>query len=440
MAKPRVTVVDSEGNADAEADAQDFAALNEDSGGSLFNTVDELRAGGAAGVVCIVTRHLPVEKKGFCCNISVAEFSLEKMRAMVGPGKYMVQIKGPKGFLPGGGVVDIAEMAQTTPTGAGGLETLLERMERRDEERRKEAADRTTKIWELAMVSVPTLLAGFFNRPQPQSDIPALIAALKPAPGPSITELTSALANMQSLTTPKNSESTVDTVLKVFEAAQGLVGDGGKGDSATKDGSNWVDVIRDLIKAAPEALKPVLEARMAAMQAAQPGVRATVHPAIAFPPSTVPGATIAAVASNPDITAATGYASSAASTPTDSSTMMAMFMPLVKTNLEKVVGWAEKNRDPQIYSDVLVDELPDGFGDYIPITDVISYLNHPEWFSIIVGIEPRLSTHKEWCDECRLAIIEIMKEFELELHPTNNESDTKPKSVETGSVVGEANA
>lgn len=430
MTKARVSVVDNTDKSGEDTDALDFAALNEASGGDLFNTVDELRAGGAAGVVCIVTRHLPVEKKGFCCNISVAEFSLEKMRSMVGPGKYMVQIKGPKGFLPGGGIVDIAEMAQSTPTGANSFESFFERMDRREEERRKEASDRSSKIWELAMVSVPTLLAGFFNRPQPQSDMPALIAALKPAPGPTITDLTAALANMQSLTAPKNSESTVDTVLKVFEAAQGLVGDKSDGGGG-KEGSSWVDVIRDLIKAAPDAIKPMLEARMAAMQAAQPTATAAPIPPRS-PPSIAPSVSTGGAASNLATTEVSESALSAGSTASNGD-MLTLFMPIVKSNLAKVAVWAEKNRDPQVYAEVLVDELPDGFGDYIPISDVLNYLRNSEWFPIIVSVEPALAPYQEWCNECRLAVIEIMKEFQTELEPAPTvmgKAEEKPISEE----------
>ena len=168
MVKARTVVVDNEGNADATTEAIDFAALNEDSGGSLFNAVDELRAGGASDVVCIVTRQLPVEKKGFCCNIAVPEFSLEKMRAMVGPGKYMVRIRGPRGFLPGGGMVKITGRNETKRL-IGHWQRFFEiiwkrwRVVKRSED--KAATERQAKIWELAMVSVPTLLAGLFQSP-----------------------------------------------------------------------------------------------------------------------------------------------------------------------------------------------------------------------------------------------------------------------------------
>ncbi len=409
-----VSIIDSD-DAETARSAEEMAALNAASGGDLFNTVDELRAGGAAGVVCIVTRYLPVDKKGFCCNISVAEFSLEKMRTMVGPGKYMVQIKGPKGFLPGGGIVDIAEMAETAVKsgGSGDFISFMESLEKRN-------AERSAKIWELAMVSVPTLLAGFFNRTPPQSDIPALIAALKPAPGPTITDLTSALANMQTLTNPKNSESQVDTILKVFGAAQDLMG--GKDGDSNKEGSNWVDVIRDLIKVAPDAIKPMLEARMQAMQQAGPPNGQSVPsfaPAIPLPQNT----------NTPHVQHAEPVASVASGAVNigDDEEMLKLFMPLIKANLSKVAGWAEKDRDPEVYADVLVDELPDNFGSFIPLNKIFEYLNHPQWFEEVVKIEPRLQSHKEWCDECRLAIIEIMKVFQSEaVQPAATDETASP--------------
>ena len=92
--------------------------------------------------------------------------------------------------------------------------------------------------------------------------------------------------------------------------------------------------------------------------------------------------------------------------------MLQWFMPMIKTNLAKVASWAEKDRDPGIYAEVLIDELPDNFGSYLPLAEVLNYLNHPQWFETIIGIEPKLQNHREWCDECRHAVIEIMKTFE----------------------------
>jgi hypothetical protein len=414
MAKTRTTAVDNtDEEAETQAQAEDFAALNQATGGDLFAAVDELRAAGSGDVVFIVNRITPVESKGYCGKIPISKFDLEAMKTLYGPGRYMVQIKGPKGFLPGGGPVEIAPTPEAAKPAGGEFASYLELVDRREAERRT----RTDDWIKLAMASAAPIIAAWVARPATGgTDIAALVAALKPAPGPSLADLSTAMVNMKTLSEPKESGGTVDTVLKVFEAAQSMMGD--KEDSG-KPGSSWIDVIRDLIKSAPDAIKPMLEARMAAMQAARGGA--------------------APVQQNPpqiQNTKPIQPASQPAPTPPKDANMLEMFMPLIKVNLAKVAGWAEKNRDPEIYADVLVDELPDNFGSYIPLSDVLNYLNHAQWFENIVSIEPRLSGHRDWCDECRLAVIEIMKEFEKEaagdeVKPMSAEASTETPIVNT---------
>ena len=259
MAKARII---PEEEAEDVQEAQDFAALNQASGGDLFAAVDELRTTGAGDVVFIVNRLLPVESKGYCGKIPIAKFDLEMMKSLYGPGRYMVQIKGPKGFLPGGGPVEIAPTPEVKAPGTD-LSGYLERMDRRESERRARFDD-----WvKLAMASAAPIIAAWVSRPASGTDVAALAAALKPAPGPSLADLSTAMVNMKTLSAPPENAGTVDTVLKVFEAAQSMMGD--REDSGKPGASSWVDVIRDLIKSAPEAIKPMLEARMAAMQAAR---------------------------------------------------------------------------------------------------------------------------------------------------------------------------
>jgi hypothetical protein len=412
MARTRATVVDNaDEEAETQAQAEDFAALNQATGGDLFAAVDELRAAGSGDVVFIVNRITPVESKGYCGKIPISKFDLEAMKTLYGPGRYMVQIKGPKGFLPGGGPVEIAPTPEAAKSTGGEFASYLELMDRRETERRT----RTDDWIKLAMASAAPIIAAWVARPATGgTDIAALVMALKPSPGPSLADLSTAMVNMKTLSEPKETGGTVDTVLKVFEAAQSMMGD--KEDSGKPGSSSWIDVIRDLIKSAPDAIKPMLEARMAAMQAARGGPA----PVQQNPPQIQNPRPVQPV---PQTTPA----------PKDAN-MLEMFMPLIKANLAKVAGWAEKNRDPQIYADVLVDELPDNFGSYIPLSDVFGYLNHAQWFETIVTLEPRLKDYKDWCDECRLAVIEIMKEFEKEAA-----EETKPMLAEASAETSIVN-
>lgn len=402
MTKTRVSVVEeADTDAEIQAQAEELAKLNQASGGDLFNVTDELRAAGISGVVCLVTRNTPIERKGYCGTLSISEFNLEKMRVSFGAGRYMVQIKGPKGFLPGGGPVEIAEMPEQPKHGGGDFQSFLESQARRD-------AERSSKLWELAMISVPALIAGFFNRPQ-GNDVAALVTALKPAPGPTLGDLSTAMVNMRTLTAPEKQDSKIDEILKVFEAAQNLMGE--KGESNSNGGSSWIDIIRDLIKIAPDAIKPMLEARMAAMQAAataRPSVQAapaTSHAAIAAKPTATNAAT-------PPTMNATEKLSAAAATNGEND-MRALWEPIAKQHLAKVFAWAEKDRSPDVYAEVFVDELPN-LSAYLTIDQVLEHLQNPAWFAKVCELEPRLINHKDYCTEMHDGIVEIVKDMKLQ--------------------------
>ena len=419
MAKARVIETDEDESLTAQA--EELAKLNEEEGGEVYRAIDELR--GTDGVQLMIVRVSPQETSGYVGMMPVAEFSHDRMQKLYGGGLYKVRVKGPKGFLPGGGPVKIADAPQKANESSGGnFQTYLEYVQRQEAERKA----RTDDWIKLAITASAPIIAAWMSRPTNQgTDIAALVTALKPAPGPSITDLTGALANMQSLTAPKESNTgMIDTIFKAFEFAKEM-GGGSEGQSK-EGGSNWVDVIRDVIKAAPDAIKPMLEARMAAMQAAQAG-----QPVSQVKPQISPVAPSAPVTGmSPPSSAPSVDSVSTAATTSGNTNMIDMFLPLIKVNLSKVAGWAEKNRDPQIYAEVLIDELPDNFGSYIPLPDVLGYLNHPQWFETICGIEGRLQPFREWCDECRLAVIEIMKGFEQESEPAPT-NDAEPVSAES---------
>lgn len=391
MAKARVIANDDEVSPEAER----MADLNEQEGGDLYRAIEEARS--TQGAEVILTRTMPADKAGFCDKIPVAEFDLTLLKTRYGPGTYRVRFNGPTGFLPGGSTIKVApaqEKIASAMSGGNDLHTLLEIMDRKEAERRA----RTDDWIKLAIPVVGTIATALISRPaNAGTDVAALVAALKPVPGPSLTDLSQVMVNMKTMTQPAESGSNVDTILKVFEAAQGMMGgdkDGGdKGNS-----SNWIDIVRDLIKAAPAAIQPMLQARMGAMMQAR-----TAAPVAQVQPQVEKPAPVAPSPINPiaPVIPESG----------NNEMMLKLFMPVIRENLAKVVTWAEKQRDPHIYADVLVDELPDNFGNYMPLDKVLAYLNHAQWFEEVCKIEPRLQPHREWCDECRQEIIEIMEGF-----------------------------
>ncbi len=400
MAKSQARVIDNEdSDSQTTAEAQRMADLNEAEGGDLYRAIDEARS--TQGAEVILTRTMPADRAGFCDKIPVSEFDLSMVKSRYGAGTYRVRFNGPTGFLPGGGTIKVAPTPEPPPRASTDLGGFMEIMDKRERER----SDKFNQLLIALIPTAGTVLTALLTRQTPQGpDIASLVTALKPAPGPTLGDLSTAMVNMRTLTAPEKNESTVDTVLRVFEAAQNLSGgekSGGKGET------NWIDVIRDLIQAAPAAIQPLLQAKMAAMQSTTVQQQ---NPAIA--PNTMQQPTPANAAfAEKNIVENAG-----APSPTGPD-MKILIEPMAKAALAKIAGWAEKDRDPAIYADVLVDELPDNFASYIPYEKCMEYLNWPTWFDEVTKREPRLAAYHDWCDECRLAIIEIFKSFETETAP-----------------------
>lgn len=398
MATKRVVIDDADDQ--TRRDAEDLAQLNEDEGGEVFRAIEEMR--GVQGTVVVVVKLAPSEEKGFCDNIPVAEFSHEELKKRFGAGLYKVRVRGPKGFLPGGGNVQISPVGIVKPraeSAGGEFMSYLEFMQKRDAEK----SDKLGRLTELALPGIFTLLTALLTRNQGM-DMGSLVTALKPAPGPTLTDLTVALTNMRQLSAPAGeSKDPVDMVLRVFEAANSLRGeDGGK-----KGDTNWLDIVRDVIKEGPGMVKTAMDGLKNAQTApvVTSIVQPTPPPAVAAPMPTAPTAP-------PVGNGSAGFAANSEE-PTD---MRAMLRPFFKPHLTKILEWCKADKDTQTYSEVFIDELPREFAQYIPQDKALEYLKHEKWFTVVCEEEPGFVGHREWCDEFRLALIDLLSPQPGETH------------------------
>lgn len=415
----RIEGTEDEPDETAAQEAADFAEANEDEGGELFRVTDELR--GTVNVKLQIVRTYPntPDMAGHVGDLTPSEFSPERVRELYGPGRYRVRIVGPKGYLKGGGPLHIAKTGADTaapPSGGAGsvgeFARLLQTMQEREEARARENKERRDKWIELAIPGLLTIIAGLLGKNQ-GPDMTALITALKPAPGPSITDLTTSLASLKTLTETPKDDSKLDLIFKVLELAKEKSGDGG-------GESNWIDVIRDLLKEGPAMVKPLLESMQAQQQSVMPSMQVT------------PVANRANPAINANVPNADGISSPPGSAPdaapssaTGETDMLALFMPMIRGQLAKLFQWASEKRRVELYAEVLLEELPATVHQYVTPQDALKYLQHEQWFEIITApnMEPRLALHREWLDAMRREVIDIIQE-QLK-QPTTTEDTTE---------------
>jgi hypothetical protein len=433
--KPSVTLVENAADTETQARAEDLANLNAEEGGALFRAIEEARS--TQGAEVILTRTMPADTAGFVDKIPVAEFDLSAVKKRYGPGTYRVRFNGPTGFLPGGGTIKIAplpEGASKSNGGGGDFMSAIEFFEKRDAERRRESSEKVNQVLLACIPVAGSVLTALLGRSQ-GPDVLALAAAMKPPPGPTLGDIVQTMTGLHAMTAAKSPpESGIDQILKVMEAVREMMPD-----SDSKGGSSWMDIVRDLIKAAPEAIQPILAARMQAMQN-QPGAAIPQGSQGATAP---PAARVNAPAPSAPVIASVAPTSAyiAADSSDGETTMFELARPMIKEKLKLIAGWAELDSDPVLCARILCDKhIPPNIDKFLPQEKALQYLRFEQWFEKLLEWEPAFAEHREWCDEFRLELIEIVSMTDNEAAPaatpaastSSYPSGTEPPSTETG--------
>jgi hypothetical protein len=400
-------------------EAQEMAELDRAEGGALFKAIEESKS--VQGAEVILRRTMPADAAGFCDKIPVGEFDLSMLKTKYGPGTYVIRFSGIGGkFLPGGGTIKIAPIPNDSHKGNGATDitSVMELMEKQ----RANDRERNSRLLELAIPTLGTVLAALLGGRQ-QTDVAALVAALKPAPGPTLNDLAQTLASMKSLTADNSPRDPLETIFNIMEKVKGLSGSGEQGES------NWTDVVRDLVKEAIPAVKPMLD-NMANNQA-EMHRRLAQQPPLSIQPIL------------PSVSAIGGNGASLVApilaTDTPSATAVTnnngqegdMWMILAREHLGKILKWANDDRNPQAYAEVFMDELPQIVASYIKPADALGYLQRSDWWEQVIAIYPNLKPHREWCDEFRQELISFITEQVEEQKQQNSESEIPEQITDT---------
>jgi hypothetical protein len=357
----------------------------------IFRMTDELRS--TAGIVCQILRKLPPHLAGYCGEITPGEFSLERVRKTYGPGKYAVRLKGPLGYVKGGGTLDIAPLPEGTPAPAESRDSAAAIIEALD--KRSEARGSELKSW--AQILAPVLA-------------PAVLAWFKPREN-QVSELVQGLAALKGLTPdppkPEGLESQLDRILGVMDKLREAKGE------PPSTGATWVDIVRDGIAGArplleglagrlvtPGAGLPPMPPRpMIAAPIAPFGPTSTASPASSAAPVSAPAGP---PQGNGDVTPQTAPAQPVVS-----------FLPWLRQNLDALIYQAGRNKDPGLYASVMLDNLPPGTDPAL----LKGFIERPDWWEQLKTFAPGVTPYPAWFAEFRDAVIEIMSEPPEEAQP-----------------------
>jgi hypothetical protein len=191
--------------------------------------------------------------------------------------------------------------------------------------------------------------------------------------GPTLAELTTTLQNMKTLSGAGESAASKITELKdLLEVVRGL-------DPPEKSGSTWVDLIRDTAKEVGPPLMAMVTAR-AGQAAPAMTARGTVESA-----------------TNPQLTRAAEPAEDP----------MLQFLGWLREQLAALIHQASLNKDPGLYAEVVVDNLPAGVDPRL----LRDQLAKADWWATMANFAPGVQPYPQWFAECREEMLRLLNDM-----------------------------
>lgn len=310
----------------------------------------ELDSGNEAKWVVTRLSDIGAKKAGYCGELSTGELSNAKVAEEWGVGKYRVKGTRQNGTIAGQRTITIAEapkgavQALMPAQPANTVQDVIALMDAR-----AEASSERMLKW--AAVLGPLLVPVLQN----------LFAGNK---GTSMTELTTGLAALKQL----DGGTKVDQMTEFTKLLE-LV-DRVKGDEPKPAGSTWVDLVRDGLAQLPTMAQTIIAARTG-----QP------MPQLAAP-----------------ATPQTDDEARAAHAEPTGETMLAW----LKRQLEALTHQASMNKDPGLYAEVMLDNLPAG-ADPAFLRDQLAAA---DWWQRLAAFSPGVQPYKGWFDECRAELLQ----------------------------------
>lgn len=262
--------------------------------------------------------------------------------------------------------------------------------ERRDRERQEREDKRAEKREQLILAGLPafaTVLAAMFGRPQ--LDVGALAAAMRPAPGPDPLAMIAALKQLAPEPAPAGKDP-MATAITLFELLADKAGNNGAR-------ADWLDVVKEGVKVLGPSVggaieQTIVQARenAAAQQNGQAGstVQTSGAPAALAAPQNPPA-----------------HLHQAAS----EAGMLDLLPHLswLKTQLSKLSGAAHRNRDPELYAAMFLEELPQG----LTPQRVLELLSRSDWLAQLARFEPSINdTIAPWWNQLRECLFAMIHE------------------------------
>lgn len=380
------------------------------------------------------------ELNGYLVTWSNSQMSIERISRLLGGGKYYCKgFRRGKYFthksvtVAGKPLLKPGEKPVEAQGGSGDMQALLSQMMMMDERRRQEekeyrrqeseaaqrrAESRQTLIL-AAMGPAASVLAAMFQGNR--TDMGSIVAALKP-PDP-MQQLAALKALMPEPAAP--APGALDTALTLMDKLKDL------GGLSNSDGQvGWMDIVKEVVKAAGPSVGNVIEGAVQTAQA-QALARAQQNGGAGITnekgaPTSFSGQPNAGVLPAP------------ASTSQENPMLGLMqHIPWLRSHVNRWVGAAQKQSPPQLYAQIFFVEAPDSLE---PQT-VFELLSRSDWFARLADLDQRVTQFEPWFVELHRVLMHTLQTEYLNgstaAHPETVPSqppEPAPRRVVTGEV------
>lgn len=340
----------------------------------VFRVSDEIRS--QANVKYMITRMHPAARAGYVGEMSPSEFTLENVRKRFGGGRYRVRCVGSKGFVPGGGTVTIAETAESVPSSGEptNITELMTLMDRREADRRAQNSERMMAYAQLIVPAMAPIIAALVTpRPSGISEFAAIMP--KPMSTQDMVTFAASLKNLQG----DSGEGKLETFLKVFETINDKIGGGGD--------VGWKDILKELVVSARPALERLVDVKLSS-------------------PSPQPVAGLLPLSQAP------------ASIPQEGENVgMLSMIQWLRATLDQLLVQAQRNKNPELYAEVALDNLPEGTS----LEQLRTWLAREDWWDVLKSFNPQVESYRGWITEFHTAALELI---DAALNPDKENGDS----------------
>lgn len=364
----------------------------------------------------------------------------ENIRDEFGPGTYAVEgrtnrgkyvrrttitiagdaprkVKDPMQAMGGMGGFNLAEFLSQQEARDRLKREEDERRERERQEREDKRAEKREQLILAGLPAMATVLAAMFNRPQ--IDLGGLAAAMRPVPGPDPLAMIAALKQLAPEPAPVGKDP-MATAITLFELLADKAGNNGAR-------ADWLDVVKEGVKVLGPSVGGAIEATITqarenvqahqvaqqqngATQVAGNGSGSVEHAALPAPQP----------APNPHIQRAASEAGMLDLLP---------HLPWLKAQLAKLANAAARNRDPELYAAMFLEELPAG----LTPQRVLEMLSRPDWLNQLARFEPAIvDATVPWWTRLQSLIVGMIRESQSPLPgavPKSAQPVARPQGV-----------